>query len=343
MALRVAPNSKFALYLQTDPWNPLPGTTIATDSVSTVAEPSGSNLHLISLKPGDMVPPLAVVASASDEPDFGLDVFLWDDSPSEWGRIYGLGRIPFGDATSATASQEPFHMAFMHESRTLSWALPSLHHTFLALRHYQFSTLAALAFRTDHAYWGWRFSGLALYYLQELVEPYRASLNPSDATLKLLGAQTLASLGFNGMKAEYLNLRANRIRVLEKYQSELMDSLSQNRPNATICKTLRNTEKDKSYPDWNDRYLRDVVSPQAVLAGPRLAAALLSSMPSTYVSDPLYDFNANAANINLLAELTKRDPIERARMDNLLTELLGNFASHSRNALRGILRASNPM
>jgi hypothetical protein len=343
MALRVAPNSKFALYLQTDPWNPTPGQTIGVDALSPLAAPINSYQRLIALRPGDTVSALAVVASATDEPDFGLDVFLWNDSPSEWGQYYEWGPIPFGDPSSAAASQEPFHMAFLHESHTLYWAMPELHRTFLGLRHYQFSTLAALAFRTGHAYWGWRFSGLALYYLQDLVEPYRARLSPNDATVKLLGAQTLASLGFGSMKNDYQMLRANRIRVIEKYQSELMDSMAQGKTESNLSRVLRNGEKDKSYPDWNDRYLRDVVSPQAIQFSARLAAALITAMPPAYVSDPLYDFGANASGINLLAELSKRDPTDRARLDNILTELLGNFASHSRNALRGILRASNPM
>ena len=343
MALRVAPNSKFALYLQPDPWNPFTGPALAMDAASTVADPSTGNRHLIAIKSGDSVAPLAVVASATDETDFGLDAFLWNDSPSEWAQYYDFGPIPFGDANSAAASQEPFHMAFMHESRTLYWDMPGLHRTFLALRNYQFSTLAALAFRTGHAYWGWRFSGLALRYLQDLTEPYRARLSPNDASIKLLGAQTLAALGFGSMKSDYLALRSNRIRVLAKYQSELMDNLAQNKSDCGFCKALRNTDKDKSYPEWSERYLRDVVSPQAIQAGPRVASALLAAMPPAYVSDPLYDFAANAAGISVLAEVAKRDPADRTRLDNLLTELLGNFASHSRNALRGILRASNPM
>jgi hypothetical protein len=74
-----------------------------------------------------------------------------------------------------------------------------------------------------------------------------------------------------------------------------------------------------------------------------LSLALLPAMPTAYVGDPRFDFASHEAGINLSAEMSGRDRPERLRIDTTLAELLGNFGAHSRNALRGILRATNPL
>ena len=86
--------------------------------------------------------------------------------------------------------------------------------------------------------------------------------------------------------------------------------------------------------------MRDVVSAQAAAAAGALAKTLIATMPAAYVSDPSFDFGVKESGINLSSELAKRDPADRARLDAVLAELLGNFGAHSRNTVRGILRAS---
>ncbi len=58
------------------------------------------------LKPGEAVPVIDVVATASDEPDHGFDIGLWEDSGTPYGRLYGFGKQPFG-ANPAGRIREP--------------------------------------------------------------------------------------------------------------------------------------------------------------------------------------------------------------------------------------------
>ena len=196
-ALRVAPNSKLALYLQPDPWSPHPdpATLLAHAAVNTLPEQADSTYRFVGLKAGDQVTPLSVIASASNEPDYGMDINLWADSPSDWGKVYGFGALPFGNPALYFSTQAPFHMGFYHEDRIIYMAAPFIKKTFPLLRAHQYSSLAALAFRTGHAYWGWRFTGLALHYVQDLTQPYHASLAPGNSSLKLIGINLLALAG----------------------------------------------------------------------------------------------------------------------------------------------------
>jgi len=342
MALRVATNSKFALFWQPDPWSAAQGTPLPHSAVNTLPETPGASETFLALKQGEGVSALTVLASATDEPDLGLDINLWEDSPSDWGRQYGFGTQPFGNPALSYSSQAPFHMAYLHENRLLYAAAPFIKRTFPLLRSHQFSSLSALAFRTGHAYWGWRFAGLSLHYLQDLSQPYHVTLAPGESTLKLLTANALALAGATGMKDELLVLLSNRHLVLEKYLSETLLRSAAAKQETPFEKALHNTDKDKNYPEWNDRYLRDVVSAQANQMAAAVVPHLLAVMPAAYVNDRTLDFGSREASINLLSELGKKDSPERQRLDTLLAELMGNFGSHSRNALRGILRASTP-
>lgn len=340
-ALRVAPNSKFALYYQPDPLRPPANPSLLPHTaVNTLPETANSTYRYVALKPGDMVAPLAVIASASDEPDYGLDINLFDDSPSDWGKVYGFGAQPFGNPALSYSTQAPFHMGFMHESSILYTAAPFIKRTFPLLRNYQYATLSALAFRTGHPYWGWRFAGLSLHYLQDLTQPYHARLAPGNSTAKLLGANILAMAGMSGMKDGMVVLLSNRHLALEKYQTELLQNAAKAKQDTAIEKSLRNSDTDGKYPSWNDTYVRDTVAAQSAAFASQLADLIVAAMPPTYVSDPEFDFGVKENGIVLVNELAKREPADRAKLDAAIADLLGNFGAHSRNAVRGILKAS---
>ena len=222
-----------------------------------------------------------MVASASDEPDYGLDINLWDDSP-DWGKVYGFGNLPFGNPALSYSTQAPFHMGFMHETGCFMAApfssAPSL------LRSYQYTSLAALAFRTGTPIGAGALPPVTLHYLQDPTQPYHASLAPGLHT-KLMAANALAMAGMPGTKDNMVVLLSNRHLALEKYQTELLAIAAAAKRDTAIEQSLRNQDKDRSYAEWNDRYLRDVVSAQAA-AGAALASTLVATMPPGYVSDP---------------------------------------------------------
>lgn len=340
-ALRVAPNAKFALYLQSDPWDAAPDSAklLPHSTVDTLPEQAHTTYRFVGIKAGDQVAPLAVLASATDEPDYGLDINLWSDSPSDWGKSYGFGTLPFGNPALYFSTQAPFHMGFYHEDRIIYLAAPFVKKTFPLLRIHQYSGLAALAFRTGHAYWGWRFTGLAMHYVQDLTQPYHASLSPGNASLKLIGINLLAMAGFPKLKNELIVLLSNRHLALEKYQNQVIYNASQVKVETAIERALRSSDKDASYPAWSDLYARDVVSRESQALGARLTDILVATLPPGYVSDPAFDFGVKESNIDLVAELGRQDGTKRSRLDAATAELMSNFGAHSRNLVRGVLRA----
>jgi len=107
-ALRLSPQSRLALYLQPDPREM--GTArapIDAAVVSTTRPGAGSTQRFVALEPGERVVPLAVLASACDEPDYGHDLNLFDDNPGH--PDYGFGKQPFGKALSSTHWRPALH------------------------------------------------------------------------------------------------------------------------------------------------------------------------------------------------------------------------------------------
>jgi hypothetical protein len=341
--LRVSPAAPFALYFQVDPRKERPrAAPLPHASVSTLPPSMGNALSFFALQPGDGIAPLAVLATASDEPDLGLDIGLFEDSPTPWGKTMGLGKQAFGNPTLPYTSQIPFHMGFYHESPVIYAAAGFVKRTLPLMRVHQYTTLSQLAFQTGHAYWGWRFAGIALHYVQDLTQPFHASLSPGLSTARIIGVNVLAMAGVPKYKEQVVTLLSNRHLVLEYYQSSLMFGNALAAKDTHIERSLRDMTRDAKYPPWSDRYVRDVSSAEAFANGPALVDTLLETMPQAYVANPDFDFGSKANDIALVDEVGQGPSAKlQVKMEKVIGDLLANFGSHSRNTVRGILRTGN--
>lgn len=345
MALRVSPESRLALYVQPDPWGPAPqGAPMAHDEVNALPlrEKDGEKHRFVRLQPGERVAPLAVLASASDEPDYGMDLNLWEDSPSTWGPQYGFGKIPFGNPSLDFATQAPFHMAYHHESPLIYVAAGFLKRTYPLLRLHQYQGLSELAFQSGHPYWGWRFAGLALHYVQDLTQPYHASLAPGYSPARLIGIQLLALMGMPGGKNDMIVLLSNRHFVLERYESQMIQANARTRQASPLEQALRDTSTDAHYGPWNDASLRDTVSREAHGLGEAVTAQMVATVPKGYVDDPGFDFGVHAGGIDLMAEVARQGPQAQAALEGSIATLMRHFGAHSRNLVRAIVQGAAP-
>lgn len=342
-ALRISPLSRFALYVLPDRQITVdPGKLLAHDAVNFLPEQPNDERRFARVQPGDTVAPLAVLATATDEPDYGLDINLWDDSPSAWGKTYGFGKLPFGNPTLYFSTQAPFHMGFYHEDWLIFKAAPFIQRTYPLLRIEQYSSLAALAFRSGHAYWGWRFSGLAMHYIQDLTQPYHASLSPGDSTARLIVTNAMAMAGFPRRRDALIVLLSNRHLALEKFQNESIVANAHAGLDTALEDALRDGKRDASYPAWTVLYARDTVSREAHDSALRTVRAILDAVPPAYVADPAFDFGVKESGIHLLEAIDKQGADKRAELQAEVAGLLAHLGAHSRNTLRGILRAAQP-
>lgn len=341
-AVRLSPDSRLTLYLQEDPRQPEPQRPpLSAAAVSAVPNSKGATQRFVALQPGETVAPLAVLASACDEPDYGHDLNLFDDNPgSPAAPSYGFGRQPFGNPAVAIGSQAPFHMGFFHQGAVFNTLAPSFARTFTELRVQQYGGLAVLAWQTGHAYWGWRFAGLALHHVQDLTQPYHASAAPGASLPYMMWVNLKAQLGAPADRQGLVVLQSNRHFVLEQFQTRWIMAAARRQQDGPLEQALRDGLLDGHYPPWSPAYVRAVVAAEAHAAGPATDAAVVVGAPAKFVSDPNFDFAANEEQLG--PELARDMQGQRDALQQQVATLLGRFGAHSRNALRGLLRQAGP-
>lgn len=191
-----------------------------------------------SLKSGDTLPAFEVLTTACDEPDYVMDLNLWQEAGSNIDR-YGFGIQPFGDGETV-GSRAQFHSGFFHESWIINKIVPSFTQSYTEYRIRLFTALAKFSFREKHNYWGWRFMGWAMHYVQDLCQPYHTTLVPGKNTAQLVIAGILYKLRISNAAYDYGIIAAKEHMGFELYVYGLLNfGLNQNFLN-------RNPDKPKN-------------------------------------------------------------------------------------------------
>jgi len=328
-AIRVNPRVPLGLYRQ-----PAPGetagsrATLETTQYSLIgAELAGNPME--ALNPGEGVSALDVVATASDEPDYGLDVGLYANNEGPLAALYGFGEQPFGNPALSYGSQAPFHMAFPHEDPIIAIAAPFSTQSQAGYREIQYATLARFAFKSGHPYWGWRFAGWALHYAQDLGQPYHARMIPGQGTLETIMLNAFGSEeDLNGA----LILLSNRHLVVETYAGDALKD-PDNRSRWSFEAALAGTGAGSvQAPAYRTGWLYDVVATGAYEDGRRLDELVAESFPARYVNDPGFDFGLAQENGSDAWEPygSTLDDAARARLDAALAERYRSIGAETR-------------
>ena len=331
-AIRVNPTLSYPLYRQ-DTVEDEPAT--AALAWSSLSIPAVGAAHPAAryraLAPGEPVAPAHVIASASDEPDFGMDIGLFTDNGTTFGRRYGFGAQPFGNPNLDYGSQAPFHMGFYHLDYLTRSVRPDLLRTYPAWRVSLFDALARFAFAHGHEYWGWRFSGWALHYIGDLTQPYHAQPLPGIGTLEALW------LVLRGRTAEAIQLVSNRHGLIESYQYQRVQADLQERAWDTPLMTA--LAASAPLPVWEDNTLVEVLARESVAAGAELDAALLAHAPARFVADPSFEWTGSGEEPRVLARIEAQGGTPA--LDAVLLRQMARFSRFCRAWVERTLRRHN--
>ncbi len=338
-ALRINPESRLSLFMQLPPGQAADGRpALAESEVTTLkhSETSKSNTFIL-LREGNRVPVIDVLATASDEPDYGLDIGLWTDSGTPFGQVYGFGKQPFGfNPAIEFSSQAPLHIGYFHESAIVYKAAPFLQRTYAEYRIHLWQSLASHALRTGHPYWGWRFAGWALHYIQDLTQPYHARVLPGVGVAAMLWINTLDLAGLHGPKERAVTYVTNRHLAIENYQlHRVRDAWLRKDFDDPPLRALRDTSHDAANR-YTDASPREAIALQSYAFSDALEATLVASLPSKYTSDPDYVFGETEAGVDLHAVVGKSGAAVRQAMTQALAQLLLNFGTHTRAFVRAL-------
>ena len=286
-AIRVNPMLPYRLYVDLSPERAQPEQAPLAWSELSFLGGGTSQLatRYWAVEPGEPVSTAEVIASANDEPDFGMDIGLFEDNGTDFGQRYGFGIQPFGNPNLDYSSQAPFHMGFYHLDWLTRTAQPSLLRTYPLWRIALFGELAELAFSTGHDYWGWRFLGWGLHYVGDLTQPYHAIPLPGVGTVDALWSVV------QGKTEELVQLVSNRHGVIESYQYQrLTRALEARQWSAPLLKAI------SDYPDTTAVEYESFVmalTADSVDAAAEFDAAIERNVPSRFVSDPSFEWTGS--------------------------------------------------
>ncbi|OAI49967.1 hypothetical protein AYO45_02100, partial [Gammaproteobacteria bacterium SCGC AG-212-F23] len=293
-----------------------------------IHEPSLRFLHLPlkKINPSDKVSPLQIIATAADEPDYGMDINLWEDNNTWFGMLYRLGKQPYGNSTVIFSSQIPFHMGFFYEATSIYLVAPFLKQTYVEYRIHLYLTLAEFAFKTGHPYWGYRFLGWSLHYLQDLGQPYHSTLFPNYSANIVIFAHLLYYLHCP-LQQHLIQLITNRHFALENYTSF---SLLRSGDNPFVA-ALNDESNDYIVIPYSDEYPRHFVAGHSHALASTVDSAIKNTFAEKYVRDPHYLFYTTEPDINLVAVSQQ---INTQKLDSILIILLQDVGRNSRNLVR---------
>ncbi len=336
-ALRISPRLNYGLYRQVMADDVIaPGTeTLGWSDLSYL--PSGDSVQereYLPLTAGERISPAYILASASDEPDLGMDVGLYANNSTAAGARYGLGEQPFGNPNLPYGSQAPLHMGFYHLDVITEFAQPTLKRTLPLWRIKQYEELARLAFASGHEYWGWRFMGWALHYVGDLTQPYHTDPLPGVNLLSALWSVVM------GDTNDLIQLVSNRHGVLESYQyRRLLALMQQGDWQAPLLLAISEPLTACFTPEG---VVSDLTA-QSVALGAGLDETLSKQVPSRYVSDPNFEWVGYELEADVVALISAQGgDLAIQAMDNELKRHLRRFSyylqgwiTHSRTLERG--------
>jgi len=333
-AIRVNPTRSYQPYRQLMSFEPKTAqeTLIAVSELTFLQGTIASNdSRYVSLASGDFVSAAAVVSTASDEPDFGLDIGLYADNGTEHGKRYGFGNQPFGNPNLEYGSQAPFHMGFYHLDWLTSLAQPGLLQTYPLYRTELYRKLAVLAFSTGHDYWGWRFMGWGLHYVGDLAQPYHAVPLPDTGILESLWIVATGKTG------EALQLVSNRHGVIEAFQKAIVAQalVRQDWTQSTLQEVARLSPSAA----WAQNTLIDELTQDSAAGAAGLDRALVKYAPPKLVSDPAFEFSQSPEEAAILAAIAAQGDDAEAGLTASLNQQMQRFSFFAQAWIRGILNS----
>ncbi len=338
-AIRINPNSKLALYLQLPPGIDTEGRPrLKPKDIATYKDTSYlDNSMIVKLDKGEVVSPLEVVVTACDEPDHGMDIGLFEDNNTEYGKASGFGTQPFGNPNLEYSPQAPFHMGFYHESSIIFAMGSFLKKTYPEYRIRMYKRLSEFAFKTGHDYWGWRFMGWGLHYIGDLTVSYHSTVLPGISTFSMLRTNLQSMIGFPSAKNNAIQLVSNRHTGYEKFIYLIVEkAYEENKMDHPLLSALRTTATKMEY---NDKLPRDYLARQSNELAGEVDEVLEKWMPEKLVSDPTFEISGSEE-LEAIVEETRKHKGEEAvnKITQATVKLMELYSIGTRSYVLGIIK-----
>jgi hypothetical protein len=293
----------------------------------------------IQLSEGEKIDPFSILCSASDEPDFGFDLGLFEDNNTDYGLKYGFGKQPFGNPNLEYSSQAPFHMGFFHEAKILYKFGPFLKETYIDYRIFLYKALSEFAFKNNQPYWGWRFLAWGMHYITDSSMPYHMKPLPGVSTSRMIWINLKAVVGAPGAKNRALQIVSNRHAVLESFQSEAIREALYGGEENPVKKSLQQPlEPSVEFSLGN--YL-GFYSQNTAESAKSIDQALKDNMPAILVSDPAIEATSRPEMLKITEAIRQKGGEDAVKdMADVLAGRMSALSMYVRSYLESVVKVA---
>ncbi len=257
-----------------------------------------------------------ILATASLQPDFGMDSSLYEDSGTSFGKIYGFGKQPLGDPSISLYSQMMFHMSSYHDAGFVFWFKPRLKETYPEYRAYLYMQLSQFAAETKHPYWAAVFLGWGLHYIQDATQPWHTQF------LYGLTMGTIRHVIFSPITG-LQNIQTNRHILFENIANQLIMSASDTGRNKNMLQSaLSHPSAVLPSCDLSTQFLRHENHNKI-----NYVSILQASLPDVYVNSPAFQISSvkdYAAFVNAMT------PTARMQLSKGIATAFTQYANYTR-------------
>jgi hypothetical protein len=338
-AIRVNPRAGFPLYIAHVPGQAAEGPVLRPSGITFLKHTEDwEDTVFTAVEAGNAVKALDVVVSATDEPDLlGLDLGLFNDNGTPFGKASGFGKQPFGNPNLEYSSQAPFHMGFFHEAKIMYMLAGFLKRTYPEYRIHLYAGLSDLAFKTGHPYWGWRFLGWGLHYIADLTQPYHSTVLPGVSTARALWINTIDMAGFREGKANAIQLVSNRHTAIEKYQQLVLKKAYREKGGVNVV--LAKLQSAGPAASYDPTVPRQVLAKQSHARAADTDRITSEAMPYRFVSDPAFELGTSSEKAQILERIIKeKGPGAVDKLNRLIADLLAPFAVYGPAYVNSVVR-----
>jgi len=281
-----------------------------------------------------------IISTGSMQPDFGWDTFLYEDSGTSFGKLYGFGKQPIGNPALPFNSQMLFHMSAYHEDPVILTLIPRLQENYPEYRAYLYLNLSRFAAETNHPYWAAVFLGWGLHYIQDMTQPYHGKIAYGLDTNAVLYALSQMAAGNYISFIELQTLQTNRHIIIENLVRTIAGSsvdagLYQG---IILNQGLLDLDADVRMTQCNldTLYVRNQVSRMtATTTSPDYQSVLQENLPSSYIDDP--SFHAETIRDYDALFSQEMTALQRRQFSEAMALPMQWFGANTRNCIREII------
>jgi len=281
-----------------------------------------------------------VIATGSIQPDFGFDTFLYEDSQTAFGKIYGFGTQPLGNPALAFNSQMLFHMSAYHEDPKILALIPRLNENYPEYRAFLYLNLSQFAAENNHPYWAALFLGWGLHYVQDLTQPYHSKIAYGLDTNVVLSAIMETGKKNFAPFSQLETLQINRHVILENLTNTMLTSADGDLYKKIFENSLKNKNINAKLPVCaiNNFYLRKEVSAKAANIIPNFEKLLMSAVPSHYVNDSTFHVKTTMDLNKLFSQEMSKE--QKTRFVAGVAQSLGLYGAYTRKCVAAYAKSN---